>query len=113
MFSLIEKFKSNDDEEDDNPSWLYPLLFTLMGIFLAVVSALFGYWLYKKKIEYNSIVSNEQSYAGPWRTKKQSPTSNTEQTFELVRNPRFLPRNNPNGRAGGKRKNKISIKRRR
>jgi hypothetical protein len=47
MFSFFEKFQSKDDEED-NSSWLYPLLYTLLAIFLVVFSAFVGFWMSRK-----------------------------------------------------------------
>ncbi len=135
---FFENFQSKDDEEEENPSWLYPLLYALLAIFIAVFSAFIGFWLYKKKDEYNLYKSEGKTRVllTPFNSvqkpqfnsqitnysKKNQKTSNSlKNTYQ-----RFLAKhvnNNygpntpvntyPEQRAGKYKRKNISIKRRR
>jgi hypothetical protein len=72
MISFIEKFQSKEDEEEDNSSWLYPLLYSLLAIFLIVFSAFIGFWMSKKSFQPRVIYSgqNISSYNAPKGRKK-------------------------------------------
>jgi hypothetical protein len=64
MFSFFEKFQSKDVEEEENPSWLYPLLYTLLAIFIAVFSAFIGFRMSRKSsFQPRVILSGQNIYS--------------------------------------------------
>jgi hypothetical protein len=129
---FFEKFQSKEDDEEENPSWLYPLLYTLLAIFISVLSAFFGFWLYKKKNEYNLYRSEGStkviesaipqinpsffSYNNPQKKNNKKLKKRFQNFASRYINNNLgpnTPQYNYNQRAGKYKKNKISIKRRR
>ncbi len=109
MFSFIEKFQSKDDEEEDNSSWLYPLLYALLAIFITMFFGFIGfigYWMYIKNGQL--INNNSRLHELITRTKIQPLT--------LGEKPKSLNLHNyhtPSFTGGKYKRKNISIKRRR
>jgi hypothetical protein len=130
MFSFFEKFQSKDDEED-NSSWLYPLLYTLLAIFLVVFSAFVGFWMSQKSSFQPRVILSSQNSSSlnvpkgrkrfiEYFTKKKNvaPTANYyhANTGKMIQQPigRALTQENLNERNesfGGKKKRNYIKKR--